>query len=193
MKKFIVLSLLAFGPEVTCLAQNSHPEGKFSMGIDYGIPMTDYDSYYKNDLFKYGIGGSLNFDIPTSASNFYVTLSGGICSFQANDKTAALIKALYLDRGATSEEFVPLKAGIKYYFSKGFFGEIQAGIVIHPGPTVEFISNSDRSVAYSPGIGYCFNNGIEIGARYEVWKMGGTLGNMSQLGIRVAYAFKLPD
>ena len=193
MKKFIVLSLLAFGPEVTCLAQNSHPEGKFSIGIDYGIPMTDYDSYYQTDLFKYGIGGSLKFDIPTGVNNFYVTLSGGFSTFQASNKTAELIKALYLDRGATSEDFAPLKAGVKYYFSKGFFGEAQAGIVIHTGPRVEFISDSDHSFTYSPGIGYSFNNGIEIGARYEVWKIGGTLGNMSQLGIRVAYAFKLPN
>lgn len=192
MKKILILILLPFGPAFTCMAQNARPVGKFSIGLDYGIPMSNYDSYYGTGLYKYGIGGSLKFDIPTSSPNFYVTLSGGICTFKTTDKTAALINTLYLGRGPTSEDFAPLKVGIKYYFSKRLYGEAQAGGVIHTGPRVEFISAGDASFAYSPGIGYSFDDGIEIGARYEVWKIGGTVGNMSQLGIRVAYAFKLP-
>jgi hypothetical protein len=192
MKKSLLLSLLMVFVMFTCLAQNSHPMGKFSIGIEGGIPTSDYDSYYMTGLYKYGIGGSLKFDIPTSSPNLYVTLSGGFTTFKTNEKTSTMIKALYMGRVPTSEDFAPLKVGLKYYMSKGFFGEAQAGMVVHTGRSVEFISDGDRSFLYSPGIGYSFDNGIEVGARYESWRLGGTVGNMSQLGIRIAYAFKLP-
>lgn len=192
MKKSVLPPLLMVFATFTCMAQNPHPTGKFGIGIEYGIPTSDYDTYYKNSLYKYGIGGSLKFDIPTLASNFYVTLSGGFTTFKTNNKTSTFLKELYQGRAPTSEDFAPLKIGLKYYFTKGFFGEAQAGMVVHTGPSVEFISDSERSFLYSPGIGYYFDNGIEVGARYESWKLGGSVGNMSQLGIRIAYAFKLP-
>jgi Outer membrane protein beta-barrel domain len=176
----------------TCFAQRNDPHGKFSIGIDVGIPLSDYDSFLMSNLFKYGTGGSLKFDIPTPVSNFFVTLSGGITTFQASNQTKTRINEISGGRGASSADYAPLKIGVKYYFSDGFYGEAQFGAVIQTGPSVQFSTDNDVSLAYSPGIGYSFDNGIEIGARYEQWKTGGSVGTLSQLGIRVAYAFKLP-
>ncbi len=191
--KIFLLFLLIVSSVFTCLAQSTNSRGKFSMGIDVGFPLSDYDSYYMVNLYKYGIGGSLNFDIPTSVPNLYFTLSGGIIIFKASDEAAARINEVTFGRGAKSEDYAPLKIGVKYYFGKSFFGEAQVGSVIHTGPSVPFFSDNFQCLAYSPGIGYSFNNGIEVGARYEHWNTGGSMGKLTQLGIRAAYAVKLPS
>ncbi len=82
--------------------------------------------------------------------------------------------------GVSSVGFIPVKAGVKYYFDDAFFAEGQLG--------ASFSTESSKTVlfAYSPGIGYSFANGLEAGIRYEAWSKNGTT---SQVALRVAYRF----
>jgi hypothetical protein len=190
MKIFLLLVLLETGIICKCSAQTTRQTGKFGISVDAAFPLSDYDSYYKMNLFKYGMGGSLKFDIPTF-SNLFVTLSGGIITFYASGEASKRIDEVTLGAGAKSEDYAPFKAGLKYYFARRFYGEVQIGAVLHTGPSVAYFGDNFLSRAYSSGVGYSFNSGFELDAHYELWNTKAGIDKLSQLGIRVAYSFKL--
>jgi len=101
------------------------------------------------------------------------TLSAGYTDFLYKSDIKALV-------GKSGEGFIPVKAGLKYYFSGGFFGDAQASA------TFSTESGGGTAFAYTPGIGYTLSNGIETGIRFEGWSHDGSL---NQLGLRVAYRF----
>ncbi len=76
--------------------------------------------------------------------------------------------------------FVPVKVGIKYNFAEAFYGEAQVGA------TFGTKSGTGTFFAYSPGIGYNFGGGVDLGVRYEGWAHDGTI---SQVAARLAYSF----
>ncbi|MFI5162636.1 MAG: hypothetical protein ACHQHN_15260 [Sphingobacteriales bacterium] len=194
MKKALIFSLLVLSSLSACLAQDSHTRGLFSIGIEGGFVASDYDRYLMKNLFKTGIGASMKIEVPVYP-NIYFTAAGGFSTFEATDKTKAYINQTGLNQYAqysTSENFELLKIGAKCYIVKGLFMEAQAGGVFHSDKTVEFMPNRGLSIAYSAGTGYLFHNGIELGARYEVWRFNGSVSKMNQLGIRLAYALKFP-
>ena len=105
------------------------------------------------------------------ASSTMFTLSAGYSSFHPKKE----FKDIYGSLG-----WIPVKAGIKYYFSDGFYGEGQVGAA--------FSTHKDggTAFAYAPGIGYTLEGGFDIGVRYEGWSKDGTV---SQIALRVAYGF----
>jgi len=172
MKKLLLMLSLVTAATVSGFAQittSSKLNGgaKFSIGIDGAIPTGSAGNFYST-----GVGGSVKYEVPTAQNTFF-TISGGYESF--------LYKSEFKEPGfRSSDSFVPLKAGIKYYTDGGFFLEAQAGISIYAG------TDSFTSFAYSPGIGYSFNGGLEVGARYEAWVKDGTFG---QAAVRLAFRF----
>ena len=195
MKKKIVFSFLALSSLSACFAQDSHTRGLFSIGVEGGFVASNYDRYLMNNLFKTGIGGSMKIEVPVHP-NIYFTASGGFSTFQATNQTKAYINQTRLyqlySQYSSSENFELSKIGVKCYAVKGLFIEVQAGGVFYSGKTGGFMAISGVSVAYSAGAGYLFRNGIELGARYEVWRLNGSVNKMDQLGIRLAYAVKFP-
>jgi len=172
MKK-LLLVLSVFGAAAlnsfaqTTTSSKLNGGAKISIGIDGALPTGS-----AHDFYSAGIGGSIKYEVPTAQNTFF-TISGGYESF--------LYKSEFKVPGyRSSDGFVPLKAGIKYYTDGGFFLEAQAGISIYAG------SDSFTSFAYSPGIGYSFNGGVEVGARYEAWVKEGTFG---QAALRLAFRF----
>jgi len=148
-------------------ATSSKANAKFSIGIDGALPTGSASNFYSA-----GIGGSIKYEVPTAQNTFF-TISGGYESF--------LYKSIYKVPGyRSSDGFVPIKAGIKYYTDGGLFLEAQAGISIYTG------TGSFTSFAYSPGVGYSFNGGLEVGVRYEAWVKDGTFG---QAALRLAFRF----
>ena len=138
---------------------------KFSIGAEAGLPLGDVSNGYSTV-----IGGSLKVELPTGTNTFF-TFSAGYNSF--------LIKSEFKEF-ASSAGFVPVKAGLKYYADGNFFLEGQAGIVFSTE------SGGGHAFVYSPGIGYTFNGGPEVGVRYEAWTNDGTV---SQLSLRLALRF----
>jgi hypothetical protein len=174
MKKLLLTLIIlgtitigSFAQEVT--TAQAKPSGggvKINIGAETGLPVGDVSSVY-----SFIIGGSIKAEIPT-ATHTFLTLSAGYNSW--------MVKSDLKDIIGSSEGFVPLKAGIKYYPDENFFLEGQAGIVFSTE------TGGGHAFVFSPGIGYTFNGGFEAGLRYEGWSNGGTTG---QLGLRLGFRF----
>jgi hypothetical protein len=170
MKK-ILFTLAVLGTAVlgsfAQTTKSSSSSSKFSIGFDAAVP-----SGTASNLYNAGVGGSLKYEA-SIASNVLITFSAGYEAF--------LTKSEFKNLGVKSSfGFVPLKAGVKYYFDQGFFGEAQLGA------SISTESGGGTAFAYSPGIGYSFDGGFELGARYEAWSKNGTFG---QFALRLAYRF----
>ena len=116
-------------------------------------------------------------------SNFFLTISAGYINFGLTDST----KAASARAGSpqSSVGYIPIKIGGKFYIHKGFFGEVQLGNTFEVNTDKNYLPPS--SFAFSPGIGYVFNSGLEFGARYEGWFVSGVF---SQFNLRLGYRFK---
>nr|WP_294793733.1 outer membrane beta-barrel protein [uncultured Mucilaginibacter sp.] len=162
MKKILLATLLFVGVAATSFAQDG---GKFSVGVEAGLPVGDV-----SNAFNFVIGGSLKYDLPiATATNF--TISAGYSSFQGKSISGFKIPAA---------GFVPVKAGIKYFFAESFYGEAQVGAAFSTQ------SGGGTAFAYSPGIGYKFSDVVDLGIRYEAWSKDGTVG---QIGARLGFSF----
>ncbi|SHM47854.1 hypothetical protein [Mucilaginibacter sp. OK098] len=172
MKK-VLLALFMLGVTAcSSFAQTGKSEsGKFSIGVDAGIPVGN-----GSNVYNFAIGGSLKYDLPIATATYF-TISAGYESF--------MVKSALKNSGLgfpSSSGFIPLKAGLKYYFNgEGFFGEAQLGAAFSTQ------SGGGTAFAYAPGIGYTFDGGFEAGVRYEAWSHNGTL---SQVALRIAYCFQ---
>ncbi|CAN5594971.1 hypothetical protein BH11BAC5_BH11BAC5_24950 [soil metagenome] len=169
MKKLLFTSLLLATIIFTSVAQNAKTptRKKFSIGADVAVP-----TGIASMVYNIAIGGSIKYELPATV-DLDVTVSAGYEAF--------LVKSEFKIPGSKSaESYVPLKAGLKYYFKNGFFGEAEVGASIYTG------SESFTSFVYAPGIGYTFEGGFETGVRYEAWVKNGTLG---QVALRLAYKF----
>ena len=173
MKTQLLTLLLVAGIAVSGFAQSKSDSStaaksgvKFSIGAEAGLPVGQ-----ASDGYNLVLGGSVKLEVPTS-TNTYLTLSAGYNAFFLKSEFKGF------DIPSTSG-FVPVKAGLKCYTSN-FFVEAQAGIVWSTE------SGGGHAFAWSPGIGYTFNKGFEIGARYEGWTNDGTVG---QISARIAYRF----
>lgn len=172
MKKVLFIFALLGAAVVSSFAQTTsastaHQSGKFSVGFEGGLPIGN-----ASDAFNAVIGGSIKYEFNTF-TNTYLTISAGYNAF--------FTKSFLRDLGVKSSTgFIPVKAGIKYYSSDGFFVEGESGIVFSTE------SGGGHAFVYSPGIGYAFNGGFEAGIRYEGWVNVGTIG---QVSLRLAHRF----
>jgi hypothetical protein len=162
----IVLAVLLITNSVR--AQTKEPSGdsrdtRLGIGLSLGLP-TD-------DAFNIAVGGDLRLQ-----KDFYSNVSGllslGYTNFSVKD-----------DLGGGSVGYVPLKAGIKVFPMARFYisGEVGAAFGTDDGQGTAFV--------YAPGIGLGFNNGIDLGLRYEGFSQNG--GNLGQVALRIAYGFNL--
>lgn len=136
---------------------------RLGVGINAGIPT--------NDAYSFAIGGDLRLQKDFS-SNVSGILSAGYTNFSLKDNVLGSDLSL-----------VPVKAGAKIFFAENayFSGEVGAG----------FQTNGAKQTAFlwAPGIGYGFDNGLDLGLRYEGAEFKG--GSVGQVALRVAYGFKL--
>ena len=174
MKKYFLTLTLLGSVIYGCLAQTTTTStatpgrsSKFSIGVDAGRPVGK-----ASDIYNFAIGGSIKYDAMIS-NDAFVTFSAGYESLLVKNSLKTAI-------GISNSGYIPLKAGLKYYFSEGFYGEGQLGIAIATQ------SGGGTAFAYAPGIGYTFNGGFEAGLRYEDWSKNGTIG---QIALRLAYGF----
>ncbi|MEO3404387.1 outer membrane beta-barrel protein [Mucilaginibacter sp. CAU 1740] len=168
MKKLLLcLAFLGF-TAIAANAQSAKSDGgKFSIGVDAGLPVGD-----SHKVSNFAIGGSLKYDHPI-ADQLFLTGSAGYTRFLYKSEIKDFI-------GKSGAGFIPVKAGLKYYFDDAFFAEGQLGAVFSTE------SGGGTGFAYAPGIGYSFAGGLEAGVRYEGWSKDGTT---SQVALRVAFRF----
>ena len=133
---------------------------RLGIGLSLGIPTDDF--------YNFAVGGDLRLQ-----KDFYSNVSGllslGYTNFSAEGE----------DMGSVG--FIPLKAGIKVFPIERLYisGEVGAGFGTDEGQKTSFV--------YAPGIGLGFNNGLDLGLRYENFTKYG----MGQVALRIAYGFNL--
>ena len=173
MKKVLLLAGLIVSVATASFAQKSQSftSGKFSIGIDPGIPVGS-----SSDFSSFVLGADIKYSLP-AAQNFDVSLSAGYSVFLGKTVDIGGSSISYTDVKA-----FPFKLAGRYNFNgaTGFFGEFGVGAAfITDGGGTAFV--------YAPGVGYALDGGFEVGARYEGWSKNGTIG---QIGFRVAYSFQ---
>jgi len=145
-------------------ATNATNPGIFSIGLEAGVPVGENGKPY-----SYIIGVSLQYETKPD-SDIGITFSGGYLNYQ--------FKSSY---GGGSVGFVPLLAGVKYYFSQNTFFHGQLGAAVGTA------KNQGTSFAYAPGLGYKFSPRVDGEIKYMgISNSGGSLNNA---GIRIAYNF----
>lgn len=146
------------------------------------------DDAFKNST-RLGIG--LNLGLP--AQNQYDFVIGGELSLQRDFSkvVAGMLSAGYTDfsfdnkngESFSSIGFIPVKAGVKIFPGRPFYFSAEAGAA--------FNTNKGLGTAfvYAPGIGFGFNNGLDVGLRFEDYVRNSF--SPSQFALRISYGFKL--
>lgn len=126
------------------------------------------------DPYGFVIGGDLRLQ-KDFVGPLSLTLTTGFTHFSVKDE----FKNTPADM---SYNVIPAKAGLKAYVSPHFYvgGEVGAG----------FATSNDMgtSFVWSPTIGYSFNNGLDLGVKYEDYTK---FDNTKQVALRIAYGFNL--
>src|ERR1700744_4442770 len=156
MKKNI-LPVLAFLLISTFARAQSGNKATLSLGPELGIPFntTTYDYGDIKGYYRGGFGGSLKLELPVTTS-LHFTASAGYISYAA-------VRYLYLDETAAPPDgyvypadqsinnkpyqFIPLKAGLQYYYSRYLYAGAEAGAAIKANTV------SKSSFIYSAGLG----------------------------------------
>jgi len=169
MKKILLLLVVLCAVAFNTFAQMSKSDnvGKFSIGIDPGLPVGS-----ASDVYNFALGIDLKYDIPIATSTFFNVSAGYTAMFTKSDLKAIGFKSTY--------GFIPVKVGLKYFVNEGFFVEGQIGA------TFSTESGGGTAFAYAPGIGYKFSDAVDAGIRYEGWSHDGSL---SQIGLRIGFSF----
>lgn len=134
---------------------------RLGVGASVGLPT--------NDAYSIALGGDVRLQ-KDFFSNISGTLSAGYTNFSVKDVDASV-------------GFIPVKAGIKIFPVQRFYisGEVGAGFGTDKG--------QGTALVYAPGIGLGFNNGLDLGVRYEGFVLNDV--NIDQVALRLAYGFKL--
>jgi len=140
---------------------DSH-DTRLGIGLSLGLPTTDGANF--------AIGGDARLQ-----KDFYSNVSGllslGYTNFSLEGEDAGSIG------------FIPLKVGLKVFPIERFYisGELGAGFGTDDGQKTAFV--------WAPGIGLGFNNGLDLGLRYEEFRWSGS--SLGQVALRIAYGFNL--
>ncbi|MDB5151772.1 MAG: hypothetical protein JWR54_523 [Mucilaginibacter sp.] len=166
MKKYLLLLLILCSYKLH--AQTTITKA-ISTGFELALP--------SNGVYNIGIGASVKGELPISMP-VSLTLTAGF--------TSMFYKSNLFNSSRTpgAAVFVPLKAGLKYYFNKGLYAEGEAGTAIETNYAKQ------SPFAFSVGPGFIVpagdKNGIDISFRYENWA-----NQLRQTAIRIAYRFGL--
>lgn len=150
MRKIVLLTAIFLAAVFCGFAQQSK-FSDFSFGLDAAVPLRA-----ESQIFNAAVGGSFQYQYKLR-ENLYASAIGGF-------ETFAVIKKLLAPDIPSNYNYVPLKAGLKYYAIAGLYAEAVAGESIY------LQHGGGHGFDFAPGIGYSFSKGFEISARYEEWK-----------------------
>ncbi|MBW4889620.1 hypothetical protein KXQ82_07830 [Mucilaginibacter sp. HMF5004] len=151
-----------------------------------------FDGTQQYAPYQIGLGFVSRYEHPfyNMESNLNFTATTGVTAF-LSDQTVRHI----LGRPNTYTErvyyFIPVKAGLKYYWGENFYVEGEAGGIVNA-------SNSFKTtLTYAPGIGVAvpFGQGaLDLGLRYEAYNQTDVFGELflkSFLSLRLVYKIDL--
>lgn len=153
-------------------AQSNIAGPKLGIGVDFAFPTGTY-----GDEANYGAGASLLYQHPL-ADNLRLTVNIGYLRFNGKEVFVGI---------KFREGYVPIKAGLKYFFTDHIYGAAEAGVAISTANG----SGTGTAFAYSPGAGVEFpianRSSLDIGVRYEGWSRSN--GTRSFVGLRAGFNF----
>lgn len=156
-------------------AQTTKSPWRLGIGLEAGVPTGDISGSSNFEL-----GGTIRLQYDATPTLAY-TLTSGYYNFFGKDYTATNGTTTVTYKGS-SFGVVPLKAGIKAFFSSNLYFGAEAGAGF------ETVSGGSTKLIVSPTLGFA-NKTIDVGLRYENFSGQGT--NYGLVGLRVAYAFAL--
>ncbi len=185
MKKRILLVVIFFASVTCSFAQTTTRPWNFNVGLYGAQPLDNMRS-----IFNDGIGGSIKFEYHFKPYVFF-TVDGGYETFGVKGHLQnAYVPSTY--------SYVPVKLGVKYYPIGGLYAEVQGGVVYYGQ------HGGGSAFDFSPGIGYSFKPGFELGIRFEEWRQDPeahikddygqtgpfkTVSTFNQLSLRLAERF----
>ncbi len=164
------IAILIGASNVNAQTQETKGDSKdvrLGIGFNAGLPLDDF--------YKVALGGDIRLQ-KDFFSNISATLSAGYTHFSFTDELQTLTNKNGIG-------YIPVKLGIKIFPVENFCisGEAGAAFGAEKGQSTVIV--------YAPGIGYGFNNGIDLGLRYEGFAKDGN--NLAQVALRIAYGFNL--
>lgn len=145
-----------------------------SVGANLGVPVTAG--------YKIAYGADLQIDIPF-ANKLFGTVSGG---YENYSYKTVHVGTEIVPEGSTN--FIPVLAGIKYFFSDKFYGHGEAGY------TFSTTKNGGGSFTFAPSVGYYFCKNFDASVKYI--NIGQTNSSLAYGGksigsaqLRLAYTF----
>ena len=136
----------------------------FSIGLEGGIPVGENGKPYSSI-----VGGSLQYEIMPD-KDLGITINGGYLNYS--------LKSSY---GGGSGGFVPLLAGVKYYFIPVVFLHAQLGAAIGTK------TGQGTNFAYTPGIGFKLTSNLDAEVKYL--GISNSAGSINNVGARIGYNF----
>lgn len=165
MKRLLIIVFACIG---TYAHAQSGAERYNNPAISAGIELQAPD---KNG-YKIGYGASAKAELPMN-DLFSLSVTAG---YTALDYRLAKNKKI-----RTPADFIPLKAGAKFFFGDGIYTEGEAGAVIETNYT------KDKKMVFSIGPGLIVptgkHTGIDMGIRFEEWGSK----KMRETSFRIAY------
>lgn len=153
---------------------------RFGVGVEGGLATGSAHDFSNAEL-----GGTARLQYGLS-NNFAITLTSGYYNFFGKDEPGTNVK--YQSLG-----MVPIKAGIKYFYTSNLYlgAEVGAGIetkTFLPQGIDENFANKDTKLILSPALGYATKH-WDVGVRYENYS--GQSNNYGLVALRLAYGFGL--
>ncbi|WP_113634918.1 hypothetical protein [Nubsella zeaxanthinifaciens] len=139
---------------------------KLGIGLNLGVPT--------QDGYSFAIGGDIRYQVDLDRQ-LSIPITAGYTNISLKDEF-----------GGGSFGYIPAKAGLKYFFSTSGAG---AYALAEAGAAFGTNKGAGTSFVYSPAVGYAWDNGFDLGVKYEGLAKDGM--NNGYVGLRLAYGFKL--
>jgi hypothetical protein len=144
---------------------------RFGIGLEAGVPTGDI-----NAASDFALGGTARLQYGVG-DKFALMLTSGYYNFFGKDFTVGGVTY-----DANNGGLVPLKAGMKAFFTDNLYFSAEAGAGF------ETTGAKNTKLILAPGLGWA-NQKWDIGLRYE--DFSGQNNNYGLVGLRLAYGFEL--
>lgn len=171
MKTGLITLALSFFSMAAIAQSGSNDKVEFSVGAELGVATGKFSNTH-----SVGVGATAQLEVAIDTKTDF-TLTSGVLSYTG--------KSVGSNTKFKAATVIPVRAGIKYFFTSGLYGAGQLGI--------GFFNNTYKGnlFAYTPMIGYEFETkaGQSIDASFKYDGYARQNGGLGSVGIRVAYKF----
>jgi hypothetical protein len=151
-------------------AQTTPPSPwRLGIGLEAGAPTGD-----AHNISNFELGGTARLQYDASSSFAWTLTSGYYNMFGKNNPVTNV--------DYNSLGIIPVKLGIKAFFTPGLYFGAEAGAGFETG------TGGNTKLILSPGLGYA-SKSVDVGLRYE--NFSGQGNNYGLVGLRIAYGFAL--